>query len=88
MTTTDTRRGFLNGLLIVAGGAAAAALSACSAPADARTRTEAPVPAAGATEVLETPPGVTYDNVMPNHVATVRLRATTYVPDWSTSKRS
>jgi hypothetical protein len=81
MTTTETRRGFLSGLIVVAGGVASAALAGCSAPA---TRDEA-LPAAGATETVRATS--TYGNVMPDHVAAVRLRSTEYVPDWSTSKK-
>jgi hypothetical protein len=84
----ETRRGFLNALLTVAGGATAAAFAGigCSAPASTISDRR-PLPAAGATEVLPLSAGNRYANVMPDRIAAVRLRHDpALAADWSTSK--
>jgi hypothetical protein len=84
----ETRRGFLSGLLVIAGGGAAVALSGigCAAPTSKTAEGDA-LPPAGATEVVALSPGNYYGNVMPDHIAAVRLRASAdRAPDFSTSK--
>jgi hypothetical protein len=69
MASFETRRGFLGGLLVVAGGIAAAALAGCASPEQHGEKSVGP---AGATEILQASPDNPYANVMPDHVAAVR----------------
>jgi hypothetical protein len=77
MATKETRRGFLRGMVTVVGGVAAGTLSGlgCSAPGSSPTATESIGPA-GATEVLSLSRGLRFSNVMPDHVAAVRVAPT------------
>ncbi len=78
-THLATRRGFLSGFVLAAGGAtASAALSACGGASDGTASGdgvsapyERPLDVAPA-EVVPLRPGVTYDNVMPSHLPWVR----------------
>ena len=75
-----SRRGFLKEFVFVAGGAAAAALSACSAapesPGEAAARGPSYVgeTSVAPAEVVPLRPGVTYDNVWPTHIPLVRAK--------------
>ncbi len=77
----------MGGLLVAVGGLTAAALSTVGCAAQAPSSDREPLPAAGATELVPLSAGNYYANVMPDHVAAVRLRAVVAsAPDVSTSK--
>jgi hypothetical protein len=83
----ETRRGFLSGLLLMAGGGAAAAFSGLGCAAPSRIGDGEVLPAAGVTEAVALSPGNYYGNMLPDHVAAVRMRPLPEsVPDLSTSK--
>jgi hypothetical protein len=83
----ESRRGFLGGLFVALGGVAAVALSTVGCSQKAEGEHDG-LPPDGATEIVPLSAGNYYANVMPDHVAAVRMRAVVAtVSDSSTSKR-
>ncbi len=70
----ESRRRFLNGLLATVGGLTAAALTTAGCAAKDASDEGKPLPAAGATEIVPLAAGNYYANVMPDRIATARMR--------------